>query len=53
MDDVLVVHHDAMTTLMKIDKYFKLKPSSIDDYEIYLGAKLKYTLAPMACGVGR
>ena len=26
VDDVLVVHHDAMTTLMKIDKYFKLKP---------------------------
>ena len=31
VDDVLVVHHDAMTTLMKIDKYFKLKPSSIGD----------------------
>ena len=29
VDDVLVVHHDEMTTLMKIDKYFKLKPSSI------------------------
>ena len=24
VDDVLVVHHDTMTTLMKIDKYFKL-----------------------------
>ena len=47
MDDVLVVvHHDAMTTLMKIDKYFKLKPSSIGDPDIYLGAKLKYTRAP-------
>ena len=22
VDDVLVVHHDAMTTLMNIDKYF-------------------------------
>ena len=46
VDDVLVVHHDAMTTLMKIDKYFKLKPSSIGDPDIYLGAKLKYTRAP-------
>ena len=26
VNDVLVVHHDAMTTLMNIDKYFKLKP---------------------------
>ena len=34
-----------MTTLMKIDKYFKLKPSSIGDPDIYLGAKLKYTRA--------
>ena len=43
VDDVLVVHHDAMTTFMKIDKYFKLEPSSIGDPDIYLGAKLKYT----------
>ena len=43
VDDVLVVHPDAMTTLMKIDKYFKLKPSSIGDPDIYLDAKLKYT----------
>ena len=46
VDDVLVVHHDAMTTLMKIEKYFKLKPSSIGDPGIYLGAKLKHTCAP-------
>ena len=45
MDDLLVVHHDAMKTLMNIDKYFKLKPSSIVDPDIYLGAKLKYTRA--------
>lgn len=42
VDDVLVIHHDAMPTLMKIDKYFKLKPSSIGDPEMYLGTKLKY-----------
>ena len=46
VDGVLVVHHAAMTTLMKIDKYFKLKPSSIGDPDIYLGAKVKYTRAP-------
>ena len=38
VDYVLMVHHNAMTTLMKIDKYFKLKPSSIGDPDIYLGA---------------
>ena len=45
VDDVLLVHPDSMTTLMKIDKYFKLKQSSIGDPDIYLGAKLKYTRA--------
>ena len=45
VDDVLVVHHDAMTTLINIDKYFKLKPSSIGDPDIYIGANLKYTRA--------
>ena len=46
VDYVLVVHHDAMTTLMNIDKYFKLKSSYIGDPDIYLGAKLKYNRAP-------
>ena len=25
-DDILLVHHDAITMINKIDKYFKLKP---------------------------
>ena len=41
VDDVLVIHHDAMTQLSRIDKYFKLKPDSMGDPEMYLGAKLK------------
>ena len=41
VDDIMVIHHDAMPVLMKIDKYFKLKPSSIGDPDMYLGAKLK------------
>ena len=40
-----MVNHDAMTALMNIEKYFKLKPSSIGDPDIYLDAKLKYTCA--------
>ena len=39
VDDVMVIHHDAESVLRIIDKYSKLKPSSIGDPEIYLGAK--------------
>jgi len=46
VDDILVIHHDAMTTMTKIDKYFTMKPSSIGDPDIYLGAKLRYHQAP-------
>jgi len=42
VDDIMVIHHDAMPVLMKIDKYFKLKPSSIGDPDIYLGGLLNY-----------
>ena len=33
--------HDAMAQLDKINKYFKLKPESMGDPKMYLGAKLK------------
>ena len=42
VDDVLVIHHDAMSVLKKIDKYLKMKPSSMGDPNIYLGVKLRY-----------
>jgi len=41
VDDVLVVHHLAEEILLQIDKYFKLKPGSIGNPDIYLGAKRK------------
>ena len=41
VDDVMVINHDAESVLLRIYKYFKLKPSSIGDPDIYLGAKLK------------
>ena len=31
VDNILVVHHDSMTMLNKIKKYFKYKPYSIGD----------------------
>jgi Reverse transcriptase (RNA-dependent DNA polymerase) len=41
VDDILVIHHDAMKVLKKIDWYFKMKPESMGDCDIYLGCKLR------------
>ena len=46
VDDILVVHHDTLSILERIDKYFTLKPTSIGDPDIYLGAKLRYMNLP-------
>ena len=40
VENVMVINHDAESVLRRIDKYFKLNPSSIGDPEIYLGSKL-------------
>jgi hypothetical protein len=41
VDDILMVHHDAMHAMNEIDRFFKTKPGSIRDPEFYLvGAKL-------------
>ena len=34
VDDVMVIHNDAESALRTIDKYFKIKPSSISDPDI-------------------
>ncbi len=41
VDDVLCIHHDAMTQIKKINKRFPLKEGSVGDPDIYLGAKLR------------
>ena len=41
MDDILMIHHDAMSALKQIDKAFTLKPDSVGDPDIYLGAKFR------------
>ena len=41
VDDILCIHHDAMSVLSKINEYLPLKPDSIGDPDIYLGAKLQ------------
>ncbi len=43
VDNILVMHHDPMTILDKINGYMPLKPSSVGDPDIYLGAKLRRT----------
>ena len=40
VDDKLVIHHESLSILKRIDSYFKLKPASISDPDIYLGAKV-------------
>ena len=39
----MVIHHDSLSILKRNDSYFKLKPSSIGDPDIYLGAKVNKT----------
>ena len=46
VDDCLCIHEDAKTKLLELDRYFKMKPGSISDPDIYLGAKVKPTRLP-------
>ena len=41
VDDCLAINHDADQCLKDIDKFFPMKPGSIGDPDIYLGAKLR------------
>jgi hypothetical protein len=41
VDDVMVIHHDALSIKTRLDKYFKMKPGSIGDPKMYLGETLK------------
>jgi hypothetical protein len=46
VDDIMIVSHDAMNDLRKIDYYFKMKEDSIGDPDIYLGSKLRKMVTP-------
>jgi hypothetical protein len=43
VDDILCIHHDPVSVMSEINKYLPLKPSSVGNPDIYLGAKLKET----------
>ncbi len=38
---ILVIHHDAKKILFQIDYFFRMKPESMGDPDIYLGCKLR------------
>jgi hypothetical protein len=46
VDDILVVSHEAMHDLSRIDFYFRMKKESIGDPDIYLGSKLRKVTMP-------
>ncbi len=46
VDNILCIHHDALSVLTQINRYLPLKPTSVGDPDIYLGAKLKETQLP-------
>ncbi len=46
VDDILCIHHEPMSVMGEINKYLPLKPSSVCNPDIYLGAKLKETRLP-------
>lgn len=41
VDDLLVIHHNAMSVLRQVNHYFQCKPDSMGDPDIYLGGKLR------------
>jgi Reverse transcriptase (RNA-dependent DNA polymerase) len=45
-DDILAIGVDPKDILMKLNKYFKLKPDSIHPPDDYLGTKIKKTVLP-------
>ena len=43
VNDILVVHHNAMSILNQLNEYLPLKPSLVGDPNIYLGSNLRHT----------
>ncbi len=36
VDDILCIHNDPNSVLTQVDKYFPLKPDSVDEPDVYL-----------------
>ena len=46
VDDLLSIVHNAEDVLRWLDKYFMLKPGSLNNPDIYLGSQLKKLTLP-------
>ena len=46
VDDIMVIHQDAMPVLNRINEYMKLKEGSVGDPDLHLGAKLCKVVMP-------
>ena len=46
VDDCLAIDCDAEGVLRQIDRFFKMKPGSIGDPDLYLGSKLREHTLP-------
>jgi hypothetical protein len=46
VDNILCIHHDPMSVMSEINGYLPLKPISVGNPDIFLGAKLKQTQLP-------
>ena len=46
VDDCLAIGHDAEAMLTELDNYFQMKPGSIGEPDIYLGAKMRKVRLP-------
>jgi hypothetical protein len=46
VDDIPCIHNDDLSVLTQINNYLPLKPTSVGDPDIYLGAKLNKTQLP-------
>ena len=41
VNDILCLHHNDDSVLTKVENYFKLKPDSVGEIDMYLGAKVR------------
>ena len=46
VDDILEIHHNVISALNEIDKFFHIKPESKGYLTTYLGAKLRKVTLP-------
>ena len=52
VDDIMVFHHDSLSILKNIDKFFTFKPSYIGDKIYTLVPSLGKSICQMAFGAG-